>query len=194
MRGTELLDLMALVDPSYVAAADQASKKKHKIHWRAVAAILCIALCGGLIYIFPFFSPGNPPNPAGSVKPINTPWEYAGNSITVTSVSVTGSYLAQDGTLYSENTDDYLVIIRCKADMAPGWSIAGCHLSETTSAGSSHSALSAPLTEVSEKGEATLILLFSIPAKEFAGSVEFYHLKLQIASGEHRQTQEFSLK
>ena len=193
MRGNELLEQMALVDPAYVAEADVAPKKKNRNIWRTVAAILCVVLCGGLTYyIVPFLSLGNPPAGSYVTKTINTPWEYEGNSITVTGVTVTDSYLAQNGVLYSENKDDYLVIVRCKAIMAPGWSIAGHNLTSATSAGTILCSPSAPLIEISESGEAFLILLFSIPRTEYAGSIEAYHLEIQIRSAEHWGIQDFS--
>lgn len=46
MRGNELLDKMALIDPAYVEAADAAPKirKIGRFRWSAVAACLCILL------------------------------------------------------------------------------------------------------------------------------------------------------
>ena len=116
---------------------------------------------------------------------MNVPWEHEGNSITVTEVTVKDSYLAQDGTLYSENGGDYLVIVRCKTDMAPGWSITGHSLTSATSAGENLCSPGAPLIEESENGEKTRLLLFSIPMQEYAGDIDVYHLEIQIASGNY---------
>lgn len=192
MRGNELLDQMALVDPAYVAAADMIPKKKNRTIWKAVAAIFCVVLCGGLIsYIFPFLSLGNPPDSPYIAYGINSPWEHEGNSITVTDVTVTDSYLAQDGTLYSEENGDYLVIVRCKAVMAPGWSITGHSLACSGSSGTNLCSPSEPLIEVSENGEETRLLLFSIRMQDFAGDIDAYLLEIQIGSGNRAGRQGF---
>jgi len=184
VRGNELLDLMELVDPAYVAAADMIPKKKNRTVWKTVAAIFCVVLCGGLIsYIFPFLSPGNPPDVPYPVTGMNSPWEHEGNSITVTDVTVTDSYLAQDGTLYSEEKGDYLVIVRCKAILVPGWSITGHSLTCSGSSGTNLCSPSEPLIEVSENGEKTRLLLFSIRMQDFAGDIDAYLLEIQIGSG-----------
>ena len=52
MRGTELLEQMALVDPAYVEAAEAYPKDKKRLSWKAVAAIVCVVLCGWLIWNF----------------------------------------------------------------------------------------------------------------------------------------------
>lgn len=48
MRGNELLDKMALIDPAYVEAADQAPKKKNYswLKFGAMAACLCLIIIG----------------------------------------------------------------------------------------------------------------------------------------------------
>lgn len=131
------------------------------------------------------------PTGAYQATGMNDPWEHEGNSITVTGVTVTDSYLAQNGTLYSEKNDDYLVIVRCKVLMASGWSITGHSLTCATSAGTNLCPPSEPLIEVSENGEETRILLFSIPGKEYAGDIDVYHMEIQIASGNYVGRQGF---
>lgn len=50
MRGEDLLDAMALVDPAYIAAADEAppAKKRRWKMWAGVAACLCLLAAGVL--------------------------------------------------------------------------------------------------------------------------------------------------
>lgn len=51
MRGNELLDKMELVEPAYVEAADaQPKRKKHYARWGALAACLCLAAAGVLLW------------------------------------------------------------------------------------------------------------------------------------------------
>lgn len=56
MRGNELLDKMALIDPAYVAAADTEPGKKKNVwrKWGAMAACLCLIV--GAIAMIPHFS------------------------------------------------------------------------------------------------------------------------------------------
>jgi hypothetical protein len=111
---------------------------------------------------------------------MNTPWECEGNSITVTGVTVTDKYLAQDGTEYSKDTGDVLIIIRCKATMVPGWSITDYRL---ISASTKESSLCAPITEMSDSGEEMLLFLFGIPKERYDGAMHGYSLEMQIRSG-----------
>ena len=50
MRGEELLDAMALVDPAYIAAADEAPpvRKRRWLRWAGAAACLCLLAAGAL--------------------------------------------------------------------------------------------------------------------------------------------------
>jgi hypothetical protein len=47
-----MLEQMALVDPAYVEAAEAYPKDKKRLSWKAVAAIVCVVLCGWLIWNF----------------------------------------------------------------------------------------------------------------------------------------------
>lgn len=50
MRGNELLDKMALIDPAYVEAADEKPRKRAWIKWCAMAACLCLVIGGFAIH------------------------------------------------------------------------------------------------------------------------------------------------
>lgn len=182
MRGNELLEQMALVDPAYVAEADVVPKKKNRNMWRAVAAILCVVLCGGLTYyIVPFLSLGNPPDGPYPVTGMNSPWEFEGGSITITGVTVTDSYLAPDGTTYSQDDDDVLVIVKWKAVLDPEWSVAGTYLTTHFAAHNSLGKLLCdPISEVSDTGEEILLYLFSIPKGTYTGRIQDYYLEIRL--------------
>ena len=47
-----MLEQMELVDPAYVEAAEVYPKDKKRLSWKAVAAIVCVVLCGWLIWNF----------------------------------------------------------------------------------------------------------------------------------------------
>lgn len=190
MRGDELLEQMELVDPSYVTAADAMPKKKHTKMWRAIAAMLCFALCVGIIYVFPR-NTGCPPDGPYTVTPMNTPWETDGNSITVTEVVLTDSYVAQDGTAYSEGDQDLFVIVRCKVSLAPGWSISGYSLS---SAYSSATKMGGPIPEVSDNGEVYQVFLFSFHDGQYEGRIWNYRFGIVLETGANRRTQEFRME
>lgn len=77
MRGNELLDKMALIDPAYVEAADAAPKKRKRalLTWGAIAACFCLVAAGALVTA----GIGKTPHPApvisdaGELTPVTIP-------------------------------------------------------------------------------------------------------------------------
>lgn len=174
MRGNELLDQMALVDPAYVAAADVAPKKKNRTIWKAVAAIFCVVLCGGLIsYIFPFLSPGNPP-PDKHYYPFDYVCYFDGHDVYayMTGLTTAESYTAPDGTEYLPEDGGEIWIVKGKLHIDPWYILSEeTHLRNGVFKGNIP-LYCEPIIEENENGESAVTLLFCVKETDYRSGMK----------------------
>lgn len=124
---------------------------------------------------------------------MNVPFKFDGCSFTVTAVTVAESYLAPDGTTHSQNDDDMLAIVRCKAELMSEWHASNMflvlsHYSEYAQEDSIGKLLCDPIPESSSNGEDALIYLFSIPKEGYSGNIQDYYLNINFVSSEGPNT------
>ena len=129
-----------------------------------------------------------------SVQPhysLNETWKHMGNSITVTEIAAIDSYVSPDGTEYAPLPGEKLVTVRCEAVLVSGWEIS---LETYMDMSERCFLLTLPITEVNDDGEASQVLLFSVPPNPFPNYPWYFWLCMHIRCGEEREQDYFNLQ